>query len=503
MTAKKLECLAEVGSKTRRRPTYMQMVVGFALTVVVMTVQAAHGQTVTVAPVSGHPGATVTLTGAGFGDREAADVYVDTTDLVLTVSSATGTLTTSVTIPASEQPGVHFLTAIGRRTGDAAQVAFTVTTPWVEPGFGAKHLSWNPYENTISTANVATLGELWSAPTATYGSTPAVISGRVYVTTSSGIQALSTTTGAVVWNKLPGVVFYGSPAVAGGLVYAMSETGSTFYALTTSTGATKWTQTLGSGSFSSPIVVNGVVYVGCNDGKIYALNATTGAILWSFATGSSIEGMPVVVDGVVYAGSTNNSIYALNATTGALIWSYATGGAVEGSPSLANGVLYQGSDDASVYALRTAEPAPGTLLWKITTGSDVYQTPAVAESVVYIGSQDGNLYALNAHSGATLWTFTVGSILGNAVVANNVVYATGRDGSLYALDAANGSLLATANVGYSFLGSPVVSDGILYLNAFDGNTYAFGLLAGVNSRKQSAVAPLISSLHPDLSLQAR
>jgi outer membrane protein assembly factor BamB len=443
----------------------------------------------------------VTLSGTGFGDSEAVDVYVDTVDTLLLVSSASGAIAASMTIPASEQPGLHYLTAIGRHSGSAAQVAFNVTTAWIEQGYGAAHLAWNPYENTISSANVATLGEVWSAPTNNNGGAPAVVSGKVYVPTNSGVQALNPTTGAVLWTALPGALIYGSPAVTGGLVYTMGVSGPTFYALTASKGTTKWTQTLGAGTYSSPIVVNGVVYISCLDGNIYALNATTGAILWKSAIGSpGGEASPAVVDGVVYVGA-GNTIYALNALTGATIWSYLTGGQVEGSPSVAGGVLYQGSDDGHIYALRTGASSPGTVLWQFATGSVVYQATAVSAGVVYVGAQNSTFYALDAHTGAVRWTFAAGGILGSAIVANRIVYVTARDGSVYALDAASGSLLATAAVGYTFLGNPVVSDGVLYLNAIGGNTYAFGLLGGTAAAQKRIQPPLIASLHPDLTLE--
>ncbi len=465
------------------------------------TLAIANAQVVQLSPAAGHPGFTVNLTGSGFGTSEAVDLYVDITDTQLTVSSGTGTLSATLIIPASEQPGTHFVTAVGRHSGIAAQMAFNVTTGWTKQGYGAGHLSWNPYENTITPANVSTLGQLWSVPTSTLGSAPAVANGLVFVTTNSGIQALSTGTGAVSWSKLPGVQFYGSPAVDGGTVYAMSETGPTFYALKATSGATRWTQTLGGPSLSSPTVVNGIVYIPCNDGKVYALNATTGAILWSSAIGgTTAEASPAVVGNVLYVGSTTGTIYALNAVTGALIWSYTTGGSVEGSPSMANGVLYEGSDDGKVYALKTHEPSPGTLLWSVTTGSDVYQAPAVASGVVYIGSQDGHLYALDARTGAQRWVFAAGNILGSAVVANNVVYVTSRDGLLNALDANSGAVLASAAIGYSFLGNPAVSDGVVYMNAFGGGTYAFGLLGGADAARRAAIAPSIASLHPDMRL---
>jgi outer membrane protein assembly factor BamB len=458
-----------------------------------------QAQTLTSLPVSGHPGLSVNLTGTGFGTSEAVDVYVDTTDTVLSVSSATGTLAVSLTVPASEQPGVHYLTAVGRHSGSAAQAAFTVTTAWTEEGYGAAHLGWNPYENTLSAANVATLGEMWSAPTNTLGSAPAVVNGKVYVTANSNIQALSSATGAVLWSALPGTQIYGSPAVTGGLVYTASESSPTFYALLATTGKTKWTQTLGGVTLSSPIAAGGNVYIASSDSYLYALEASTGAIEWKTAIGTTAEGVPAVVDGVVYVGS-GTTIYALNALTGAVNWSYTTGGTVEGSPAVSGGVLYQGSDDGYVYALRT-KSSPGSLLWKYSTGNDVYQTPAVSAGIVYVGSQNSNFYALDAHTGAVHWSLSTGGILGNAIIANQIVYVTARDGTLYALNAISGAVLATTNVGYSFLGNPVVSDGVLYLNAFNDNTYAFRLLGGTSAAKPPPIPPHISSLHPDLTLR--
>ncbi len=457
-----------------------------------------QAQTLKASPVGGHPGLSVSLTGTGFGASEAVDVYIDTTDTLLTVSGSTGALAVSLTVPASEQPGVHYLTAIGRHSGSAAQAAFNVTTAWAEQGYGAAHLGWNPYENTISTANAATLGEIWSAPTNSLGGAPAVVNGKVYVTTNSNIEALSATTGAVLWSALSGTQIYGSPAVAASLIYTVGSGSPTFYALVATTGAIKWTQTLGAGTLSSPIVADGNVYIASLDTYIYALNASTGAIEWKTAIGATGEGSPAVVDGVVYVGS-GTTIYALNALTGAVNWSYATGGTVEGSPAVAGGVLYQGSDDGYVYALRTRS-TPGALLWKFSTGNDVYESPAASAGTVYVGSQNSNFYALDAHTGAQRWSLTTGGILGSAIIANQIVYVTARDGTLYALNATSGAVLGTADVGYSFIGNPAVSDGVLYLNAFNGKTYAFGLLGGTAAAKHP-VPPPISSLHPDLTLR--
>jgi len=74
---------------------------------------------VKLAPATGHPNLPVTMSGSGFADAEAVDIYIDTVDSLLAVSSATGTIKAAITIPAAAQPGLHYVTAIGRKSGDA------------------------------------------------------------------------------------------------------------------------------------------------------------------------------------------------------------------------------------------------------------------------------------------------------------------------------------------------------------------------------------------------
>lgn len=469
----------------------------FACCLLLSRVSAFAQSAVTTAPTTGHPTAILAVSGNSFGASEAVDVYVDTVDTLLLVSRPTGTISGSLTIPASASPGQHFVTAIGRRSGDAAQVAFTVSTPWVEFGFGAAHLGLNPFENTVSPENVGSLGPVWDAATNSLGGTPVVGVGKVFVSSNSGFQALSASTGSVIWTSKAVGGFYASPALSDGTVYVGATSGN-FYALSAAKGAIKWTTPVGGDVVSSAVVVDGVVYFGCADHNVYALNAATGAILWTFATGDEIESSPAVVNGVLYIGSIDTYVYAINAATGTLIWKYLTNGIVEGSPAVSKGVVYIGSDNGNVYAIRAKGLNAGSLLWVYTTGAPVYQAPAVASNTVFIGSQDGNLYALNAATGSVQWTVATNGIVGNAVVANGVVYMTARDGSLYAVDASYGGVLALFETGWSYLGTPSISDGILYLSTYNSDTFAFAVGAGTQSKLR--LPPNPNTLHPNFEL---
>lgn len=464
----------------------------------VVPLQARAQSTLKLIPSSGHPNLAVAISGASFGASEAVDVYIDTVDTSLLVTSATGTLSGSVTIPVSAQPGKHYITAIGRHSGDAVQTAFSVTTPWNEHGFGAAHLGWNPYENTLTNSNVKSLGTLWQISVNGFGDAPIVSGGRVFLGTGGGVKAVSSSTGSTLWSALPSSVFYASPALVGSALYIGEGGTGTMYALNATTGSTIWSQTTGGPFQSSPVVSGGIVYAGCVDDKVYAFSAATGKIVWTYTTGGFIDSSPAIVNGVVYIGSGDGNVYALNATTGALIWSYKTGNAVESSPAVRNGVVYVGSDDSKMYAINAAGPNIGAVLWTYTAGGAVFAAPAIANGLVYFGSTDGNVYAASLHTGALYWSTATGGIVESPVVANGVVYVSSRSGSFFALDANYGSILGTQVTSYSFLGNPTVSDGVVYLNTFGYNTYAFSLLSGVDARRTHAPRP--SSLRPDMRL---
>jgi outer membrane protein assembly factor BamB len=473
--------------------TLASLIVGTAL-------PAFAASTLTASPSSGHPNLPVSVSGTGFGDNEAVDVYVDLTDVLLLVASSTGTISTSVTIPASASPGTHYITAIGRHSGDAAQKAFSVTTPWAETSFGYAHQAVNPFENTLTASNIASAGTLWTNTAPGGGGTVAVVGGRAYVSLKDGVEAMSTSTGAQAWKSISGTIFYASPTVLGGVVYVGDASDGKMYALNASTGATIWSVTLSGQIFGSAEVVNGIVYVG-GAATAYALKATTGAILWTYQTNSFIESTPTVVDGVAYFGSNDHKVYALNATTGSMIWSYTTGGAVESSAAVYNGVVYIGSDDEKVYAIAARGPGPGSLLWSYTTGGEVFEMPAVYGSQVFVGSGDGKMYALSSQTGALQWVVNTGADVRGAAVANGLVYFTSDTNEIYAALTSNGEVVATASTGAAFFGSPSISDGVVYLSTLGGSTYAFSLASTANTGAVRPIdRPLPASLRPDFTL---
>jgi hypothetical protein len=70
---------------------------------------------VKLSTASGSPTTKLTISGSGFPASRLVDLYFDTTDLALVVSSATGTFSNiALQVPAAAQPGTHWVTAVVR-----------------------------------------------------------------------------------------------------------------------------------------------------------------------------------------------------------------------------------------------------------------------------------------------------------------------------------------------------------------------------------------------------
>jgi eukaryotic-like serine/threonine-protein kinase len=392
---------------------------------------------------------------------------------------------------------------------------------WVQFGLDPGGSRNNSSERVISTANVSTLVQRFSAPTggAIDFSSPAIANGIAYIGSGDELDAFNATSGALDWTATTTNIVASSPAVANGVVYvtdgngilyAFDAAGKTNCSGTPTTCSPLWTSTIGEGS---PNVSGGNVYV-TGGGVLSAINAATGATLWSVASGGTLSD-PVLANGVVYVGFSVlighvpvAELQAYDATSGAPLW---TGAVQHGNlnyppqPAVAKGVVYVGAqyDGAPLSAFDAAgntncsgTPKTCSPLW--TSGAvPVTTPPAIANGVVY-ESSEGFLATFDATGNTNcsgtpktcspLWEGNYGGNNtpdGDApAVANGVVYVGTENDNLLAFDAAGNigcsnetcNPLWTATTGGSAdISSPAVANGIVYVGSGDGNLYAYGL----------------------------
>jgi outer membrane protein assembly factor BamB len=121
-----------------------------------------------------------------------------------------------------------------------------------------------------------------------------------------------------------------SPVIAG--THALVIAPPNLHAINLSTQATEWSA---NGSFTgTPAVANGVVYA-ISGGTLQARALSGLGLSWSFSGDSALSFPPVIAAGYVYVSSPSN-VYAVNASTGQQVWTAAVGGWL----SIAEGRLF-------------------------------------------------------------------------------------------------------------------------------------------------------------------
>lgn len=367
---------------------------------------------------------------------------------------------------------------------------------WTQYRFDVAGTGVNP-EGLIRSSNINQLQHAWTMSDVfgyhPFESTPAVVDGKIYVTSGHSLHALDLLTGNELWHfddsgKENGTIF-SSVAVdksAGLAVYGTP--GGRLYAINIRTHMAAWMVQLGNPDqganvWSSPLIVNGKVYIGlastndnpCVRGDVTAVDLLTGHVVWthyfapdnelgsavwSSVTADVAAGQIIVTSGnpCGFPAGTNpqggtvdneqDAILALDWNTGATVWKYSAmqydgcdcdfgeGAAVFTYQQTK--YIVAGNKAGVVYAL-TPPTSPGeqpTVAWSQTiTAADqlgaggVFQPPTYSNGLIFVGA--GPTLDGACPNGA-LWAFRAdsGDTAWRVCTPNQLVGASAVSGDL-------------------------------------------------------------------------
>ncbi|MFM8443913.1 MAG: PQQ-binding-like beta-propeller repeat protein [Methylococcus sp.] len=300
---------------------------------------------------------------------------------------------------------------------------------------------------------------------------PAIGNGEVYVVSGNKLHAFDTKcTGLkrIKWyGAIPGAMH--SPVTGNSRVFVGSSTESKLYAFKSDCAAggrectPVWTGATGASITRSPAVANGVVYAVSEDGKLYAFKVDCGSggaactPLWTGDINSYLSSSPTVAGGVVYVGSGDGKLYAFKVGCGSggsactPLWTGTIGvpASIPSTPAVAGNEVYIGSESGKLYAFKVGCGRYGASCTPLWIGSvatyNSFNAPAVAGGVVYANAGD-YVYAFKAKCGKDgavcepLWSGQSNSYSSSPVVVDGVVYMGSNEGNLYAFDLSSSPL---------------------------------------------------------------
>ncbi len=316
------------------------------------------------------------------GDRVSILVSENEVETDKTIADVQVLLPAPAVNDAWAQPGGNPAKSMGQLTlGDQPKRAWQAT---IDGGSNRERLGAAPVvaDNKLFVTDVTatihafaadTGAALWSAGitegklnrAARFGGGVSYDDGKLYATDGVGdVVAMNAADGAILWRAKPGAPLRGSPTVANGAVYVLTQDNQVF-SLNQADGKVQWVQsgtleTQGVFGVAAPAVSQGTVVAGFSSGELSAYRYENGRILWqdalsrtsittSVSSLSDIDAAPVIDGGRVYAVGQGGRMVALELSTGQRLWEQNFAGI--STPWIAGEWLFVVTDDARLVCL--------------------------------------------------------------------------------------------------------------------------------------------------------
>lgn len=288
-----------------------------------------------------------------------------------------------------------------------------------------------------------------------FGGGAAYNDGKVFITTGLGeVSALEAATGKVLWRVKPAGPLRGSPTIAFGGVYVMTQDNQ-IVALNVSDGSQLWTE---SGSVAQTGVFGvaaaaagqGTIVAGYSSGELVAYRYENGRQLWSDAlartsiatsvsTLTDIDADPIIERGRVYALGQGGRMAAYELVTGQRVWELNLAGI--STPAVAGDWIFTLTDEAKLLCIAKVT---GKVRWI---------------------SQMKPYRSVKKKKGKIFWT--------GPVLAGDQLWMANSEGELFAASVTDGAAKRKAKLGAPVTLAPIVAGGVLYVLDDSGHINAF------------------------------
>ncbi|MEM6856630.1 MAG: PQQ-binding-like beta-propeller repeat protein [Pseudomonadota bacterium] len=278
--------------------------------------------------------------------------------------------------------------------------------------------------------------------------------GKIYATNGAGeVKAKDAKTGERIWKVKPAGPLRGSPTIAFGQVYVMTQDNQ-IIALDASNGELLWNRagsSAQSGVFgvAAPAAGQGTIVAGYSSGELSAYRYENGRELWADALArtnistqvsslTDIDADPIIDAGRVYALGQGGRMAAYELVTGQRIWELNLAGI--STPAIAGEWIFTLTDDARLLAIARST---GRVRWitqlrqfrkeKKKTGPIFWTGPVLAGGQLWVASSQGEIWRVSAGEGsAQLFAELDDAVSLPPIVADGYLYVLDDSGTIHA-----------------------------------------------------------------------
>lgn len=334
------------------------------------------------------------------------------------------------------------------------------------------------------------------------GAPPVVGGGKLFAVGTDGqVTAFDAQSGSRIWTFQADLTDDMRPSAFGGgvsfdndKIYGTDGAGNVF-ALDASNGAQLWKVKPGGPLRGSPTVAFGNIFVMSQDNQLFALNATDGKLAWQESGSTTMAGVfgvaaPAAGNGTVVSGYTSGELVAYRYENGRSLWADALArtsistqvGAlsdIDADPIIDNGQVFALGQGGRMAAY---ELVTGQRLWELNVAG--ISTPAIAGDWIFALTDDARMMAIARSTGKVRWLTQLARFENvkkkknpifwqGPVLAGGNLWAVNSDGEIWTVSTGEGSASLYRELGEAISLPPVVANGTLYVLDDSGRITAF------------------------------
>ncbi|MDJ0977088.1 MAG: PQQ-like beta-propeller repeat protein [Erythrobacter sp.] len=332
---------------------------------------------------------------------------------------------------------------------------------------------------------------------------PVIGSDKLFVEGTDGvIHAFNKKTGEEVWRRaeeemsddMRPSAFGGGVSYDNGIIYATNGAGEV-KAKNAATGERIWKVKPAGPLRGSPTIAFGQVYVMTQDNQIISLDARNGEVLWNRGGSSAQSGVfgvaaPAAGQGTIVAGYSSGELAAYRYENGRELWADALARTnistqvssltdIDADPIIDSGRVYALGQGGRMAAY---ELVTGQRIWELNLAG--ISTPAIAGEWIFTLTDDARLLAIARSTGRVRWITQLkpfrneekkkGPIFWTGpVLAGGQLWVASSQGEVWRVSAGEGSAQLFAELDDPVSIAPIVAEGFLYVLDDSGTIHAW------------------------------
>ena len=335
-----------------------------------------------------------------------------------------------------------------------------------------------------------------------FGAAPVVGGGKLFAVGTDGqVTAFDAQTGARAWTYQSELTddtrpsaFGGGVSFEQGRIFGTDGAGNV-YALDAATGAEQWKVQPGGPLRGSPTVAFGNIFVMSQDNQLFALNSSDGSVAWQESGSTTMAGVfgvaaPAAGNGTVVTGYTSGELIAYRYENGRSLWADALArtsistqvGAlsdIDADPIIDNGQVFALGQGGRMAAY---ELVTGQRLWELNVAG--ISTPAIAGEWIFALTDDARMMAIARSTGKVRWLTQMPRFRKEEkkedpifwqgpVLAGGQLWAVNSEGQVYVVSTGEGSAALYADLEEAISLPPVVANGTMYILDDSGRITAY------------------------------